>query len=152
MQSAARPVLRIDLRASWTLAAILTVAHGSALAAVLTVSIPLWLQVIAAAALAANLARLLWRNALLKSPAAVVAIEIASDDVLSIRTRRGNWVQYDVCDDTYVLWFLTVLNLRRARNGRRVSVALLPDAIHADDFRKLRVWLRWKGKTRTPTV
>ena len=146
MHSAARPVLRIDLRASWALAAILVVAHGGAIAAVLVVSMPSWLQLTAAAALAVNLANVLWRKALLQNPAAVVSIEIASDDVLSIRTRRGEWVEYDVCGDTYVLWFLTMLNLRRPGKGRRLSVAILPDAIEAEEFRKLRVWLRWKGE------
>lgn len=99
-----------------------------------------------------NLARELWRKALLKSPAAVVSIEIASDGILSIRTRRGEWVEYDVCCDTCVLWFLTVLNLKRAVNGRRLSVAILPDAIDAEQFRKLRVWLRWKDKGEAPAT
>jgi toxin CptA len=88
----------------------------------------------------------------LKSPAAVVSIEIAADDILSIRAGRGEWVECDVCGDTYVLWFLTVLNLRRAVDGRRLSVAILPDAVDPEEFRQLRVWLRWKEKGETPAT
>jgi len=51
--------------------------------------------------------------------------------------------------DTYVLWFLTVLNLGRSDGGRRISLLILPDGIDTDDFRRLRVWLRWKAD-KTP--
>jgi toxin CptA len=45
---------------------------------------------------------------------------------------------------TYVTPYLTVLNLRgHGERGAR-HVTLLPDSLHAEDFRKLRVWLRWK--------
>ena len=110
---------------------------------------PLWLKLSATAVLVVNLGREVWRKALMRSSGAVVAIEIAADDALSIQTRRGEWIACEVRGDTYVLWFMTVLNLQRLDNGKRLSVVILPDSIDAVDFRKLRVWLRWKESPKT---
>lgn len=110
---------------------------------------PLWLKLIAVTALVINLGFEMWRNALMRDADAVVAIGIAADNALSIQTRRGDWVDCTVRGDTYVASFLVVLNLRRLDNERRKSVVILPDAIDAEDFRKLRVWLRWKDSPKT---
>ncbi|MBI4192024.1 MAG: hypothetical protein HY525_15970 [Betaproteobacteria bacterium] len=137
-------MLKITLRASWMLAAILAAAHGAAIAMVIAVDMPPWLKLIALAALALDLLFYARRTALLLTPESVAAIEISSDNVLSIQTRRGGWTECEVLGSTYVSSFLTVLNLRRLDNRNRKSVAILPDAIDAEDFRKLRVWLRWE--------
>jgi hypothetical protein len=50
-----------------------------------------------------------------------------------------------------VLWFLTVLNLARGDDRRRISVLILPDGIDTDEFRRLRVWLRWRAD-KTPAL
>jgi len=126
------------------LASILLLAHGAAVAVVLLVGLPLWLEVTAVAALSLNLAHGVWRKAILRSTASIATIEIASDDTFSIQTRHGEWIECEVRGDTFVLWFLTVLNLRRRDSGARISVVILPDAIDAEEFRRLRVWLRWK--------
>lgn len=127
----------------------LLLAHGGAITIVLVVSMPLWLKLIAVTALVINLGFEMWRNALMRDADAVVAIGIAADNALSIQTRRGDWVDCTVRGDTYVASFLVVLNLRRLDNERRKIVVILPDAIDAEDFRKLRVWLRWKDSPKT---
>jgi toxin CptA len=76
---------------------------------------------------------------------------LRSDDVLSFQTRRGERIDCAVQGDTYVLWFLTVLNLGRSDDRKRISVLILPDGIDTDDFRRLRVWLRWKAD-KTPAL
>ena len=136
-------MLKINLRPSWILAAILAVAHGAAIAAVVVVEMPLWLTFVVMVALIANLSLEL-RHASLRMPDAVVAIEISSGNVLSIQTRRGEWLEYEVLGNTYVLSFLTILNLKQTDSGASKRIVILPDSIAAEDFRKLRVWLRWK--------
>lgn len=140
-------MLQIALRPSWVLTAILAAAHGGAIAVVVAVGMPLWLQLIAIAALVVNFAFEVRRSALLRSPDAVVAIEIASDDALSIQTRRGDWIECEALGSTYVTSFLSILNLKEHGGGARRAV-VLPDSIDAEDFRKLRVWLRWKQEKR----
>jgi toxin CptA len=144
-------VLKISLRPSRVLAAILIVAHGAAIAAVVAVDMPLWLKLIAAAALILSLFLTVRREALLLTPDAAVALEISADDVLSIQTRRGEWLECEVLGSTYVMSFLSILNLRQTDGGATTRIVILPDSIAAEDFRKLRVWLRW-GRARGPAV
>ena len=139
------PVLKITLRPSRILFAILVAAHGGVIAVVAIMSMPLWLELIAITTLAVNLVVELRRTALLRTPNSVVAIEIGSDDTLSIQTRRGNWIsECEVLESTYVAAFLAIVNLREPEMGAVRHVVLLPDSIEAEDFRRLRVWLRWK--------
>ncbi len=126
------------------MAAILVIAHGAAIAVIALVSLPLWVQLIAIAALAGSFAFEIRQTVLLRAPDAVVALEIAADDTLSVHTRRGNWIKCEVQGRTYVTYFLTILNLKEQGGGRAKRAVILPDSIDAEDFRKLRVWLRWK--------
>lgn len=119
-------------------------AHGAAIATVFLVSIPLWFKIAATAALLVHLPVVVARRALLLAPDAVMAIEISTDNKVSAQMRSSGWEEYEVLGNTFVMPYLTILNLQQA-GGRAIKrVALLPDSLHAEDFRKLRVWLRWK--------
>jgi len=137
-------VQRIQLKASSALAAILLIAYGAAIFLIAVVNLPQWLQLIAIAILIASLVSYVRKTALLFSPEAAVAIEIASDDSLSIQTARGDWIACEVVDSTYVGSFLTVLNLRELNKRVVRHLIILPDSADGDEFRRLRVWLRWK--------
>ncbi len=137
-------MLKTNLRPSSILAAILVLAHGVAIAMVALAGMPLWLDLIAFAALVANLVFDVRQTALLRAPNAVIALEITSDDRFSIQTRRGEWVECEVRGSTYVTSFLTILNLKAIDSGSNKRAVILPDSLDAEDFRKLRVWLRWK--------
>ncbi len=138
-------MLKISLRPSWILAAILAVAHGTAIAMIALISLPLWLQLIAIAALVLSLMFNARQYALLRSPNAVVAIDIASDDAFSVQIRSGDRIECEVLGSTYVTAFLAVLNLREKDSGAVRRAVILSDSVDKEDFRKLRVWLRWKG-------
>ncbi len=64
--------------------------------------------------------------------------------LLSVQTRRGDRVECDVLGSTYVQSFLTVLNLKSIPDGARMHAMILRDSIGAEEFRNLRVWLRWR--------
>lgn len=119
-------------------------AHGAAIAMVVLAGMPLWLDLIAIAVLVASLVYDLRKTALLQAPDAVIGLEITSDDKFSIQTRRGEWIESEVLGSTYVTSFLTILNLKVIDSGRTTRAVILPDSLNAEDFRKLRVWLRWK--------
>ena len=137
-------MLKISLRPSRFLAAILIFAHAGAIALALLVDIPLWLKVVAVTLLIIQCLLLACRQALLLGPNSALALEVSSDHQFSMQTRASGWSDYDVLGTTYVTPYLTVLNLRgHGERGAR-HVTLLPDSLHAEDFRKLRVWLRWK--------
>ena len=136
--------MKITLQPSRILTAILVFAHGAAIAMVMLAGMPLWLESVAIAALAASLVFDVRQTALLRAPDAVIALEITPDDKLSIHTRRGEWIECEVLGSTYVISFLTILNLKGVDSGRNKRAVILPDSLDAGDFRKLRVWLRWK--------
>jgi toxin CptA len=78
----------------------------------------------------------------------VIALRISSDNAFSVQTRRGEWRECEVLGSTYVTAFLTVLNFRVSGARRVRSVVLMSDSMAADDFRRLRVWLRWRPQTK----
>ena len=135
----------IRLRPSRILAAMLLLAHGGAAAAVIASGMPRELQAVLVLLLVANAGLAARRAALLRSPDSVIALEIAPDDALSIQTRRGDRIGCEVLGSSYVASFLVVLNLRGKDDGGTRRAVMLPDSLDPEDFRKLRVWLRWKA-------
>ena len=77
-------MLKVSLRPSMILAAILAVAHGAAIAAVVVVEMPLWLTFVVMVALILNFLRDVRRRALSLTPDAAFAIAVSSDDALNI--------------------------------------------------------------------
>jgi toxin CptA len=135
----------LPLTPSRRLAAILLAGHAAV--AVLLVLLDM-AAVWKAAALALVCASLVLelRVALHAGARAVTALQIAVDDGFSIRTRGGGWQACEVLGSTYVTAWLTVLNLRVGGARRIRSVVILADSMAADDFRRLRTWLRWRAQ------
>ncbi len=134
----------ISLRPSRILAATLVLAHGVAIAMIVMAGMAPWLEAPAIAARVASLVFSVRQSALLRATDAVIGLEITSDDKFSIQTRRGGWIECEVLGSTYVISFLAILNLKRTDSGKITHAVILPDSLDAGEFRKLRVWLRWK--------
>ena len=109
------------------------------------VPIALWLQIVCISALALSLVICVRRIALLRDPDSVAALEISTDNVLTVQTQSGGRVECVVLPSTYVAAYLSVLNLREIDRGSVRHVIVVRDSADADDFRSLRTWLRWKG-------
>ena len=130
------------------LAAILAIGHGAVTVPVLLLDIPPSWKIAICALLVASLVYELRSSALRLSAAAFVVLRISSDNVLSGQMRNGEWRDYEVLGSTYVTSALTVMILRAAGARRARSVVLLPDSMAADEFRRLRVWLRWRPQPK----
>jgi toxin CptA len=135
----------IELRPSYALAAILMVAHAVAISIVVIVAIPPGVKLLALAALGVSAVYYV-RVALLIHGSSIVALEIAFDDTLSVHTRTGDALACEVQGSSYVNAFLAVINLTTYNPNRHKHVVVLPDSIDPEQFRKLRVWLRWKPR------
>jgi toxin CptA len=138
-------MLHISLNPSRLLAAILIVAHACAISLVLMIELPQWLKLAAALGLIIQCMLIVYRRALLRGAEPVLALEVTSDHQLNIRTRRGGWQECEVLGSTYVSPFLTIINLQLSGERMARHVTLLPDSLDRDDFRRLRVWLKWKN-------
>lgn len=129
------------------------VAHAAATGVFWLVPVPLAIQLGGTLAVLYGAAAAIRRHALLRGPEAVIGLEVTSDHVLSIETRAAGWQECEVLGTTYVTSAVTILNLRPAGATANTHATLLPDSLHADDFRRLRTWLRWKQEqSETPHV
>lgn len=66
---------------------------------------------------------------------------IEADDSGYRLLNQGLWLTAQL-QHAFITAPLTVMQFKQ-ENGRQASVVLLPDSVAADDYRRLRVWLRW---------
>lgn len=69
----------------------------------------------------------------------VVAIE--TDETGYRLLRRGSWHEATL-QQAFVTEPLTVIQFRLV-TGKRIAITLLADSLAPDDYRHLRIWLRW---------
>jgi toxin CptA len=135
--------LRIELRTSREIAALLGTAYGIAGLALWLSPVGAWLSGGACAALAHCAWRSVGRHASRSIPDAVVALELYDDCTAAVRTADGRWLRVAIVGSTFTSSVFAVLNLRaEGKRGLR-SVLVSRDCIDRDAFRRLRVWLRW---------
>ena len=134
----AAPALRLDLKPSRLLAGALVSAHGLAGAAA-WISLSGWVQYLAWGAILASLAQ-----ALLRAAHPALSLELNEDGRASWRNRDGTWHEGRLGSSHFVSAALAVLELETPGLSRRKRVILMADSVSAEDFRRLRVWLRWR--------
>lgn len=82
----------------------------------------------------------LWRSL---RPPRILGLRISARDGLDARLADGNHIALTTLPDSTVFTRLIVLRLRIGEEKRVSSLALLPDQMSAEQFRWLRLWLRW---------
>jgi toxin CptA len=133
--------LSIPLKPSRRLLAVQLGAHLLAVLAVLLSTIPGWLAALLLAAVGLSLSR--WRKADL--PASLIlhgdgrCEKVGADDTAN---------EVVVLPQTVVLSWLVVL--RHRQQGRTGAWVLVADSLDAEDFRRLRLWLRWRATEPQP--
>jgi hypothetical protein len=135
--------LRVSLRPSRLAAIAILVIAAIAWAAVLVLSVPTIAHLVTGLALggwALLQCRLhAWRT----SPRAVVEVMVSSDAVVVVRYRHGGLAAGHVRAASFVHPWLTSIVWRPDGAWMSRSVPLLPDMLGLDDFRRLRVLLRY---------
>jgi toxin CptA len=146
------PLLVLHLRSSFRLASILSLAHLSASALLWPLMLPLAVKLAAIGSLAFSLAIYLRHYALRTSPGSITSLALADDMTCTLHTRDGQYIACVLLGSSFVAPYLTVLELKPLaptrwwHRLRSYSVVILPDAIDSEEFRRLRVLLRWKWK------
>lgn len=133
----------MTLRPSYRLAVILLAAHAAVAGLLVTLPLPSWVMLIAAMSLLGSVAHAVPRYALLRSPRAITALTFSDRETMRVSLRDGRSYAGRVLGSSTIGTTLTLLNI--ALDGRRLPVhaVLLGDSLSTDDFRRLRVWLRW---------
>ncbi|MBX9812789.1 MAG: hypothetical protein K2Y16_14440 [Burkholderiales bacterium] len=106
----------------------------------------MWIKAVIVLAIVTSLVFFLNHVALLTTPEAVIAIEIKERGKISLQTRRGEWRECTLSGDSFVSSWLTILVLAEENRRRAKYVMITPDNVDHEDFRRLRVWLRWAGR------
>ena len=76
-------------------------------------------------------------------PGRVLALRLDQDGSLSCELRDGARLAAMLLPDSTVFSWLVVLRLRLEGERRVLSLPVLPDQMSPDEFRTLRLWLRW---------
>jgi toxin CptA len=149
------PLLIIRLKRSKRLTATLGLAHFSAIGLLWPLMLPVAAKLMGTVILAISLVFYLRYYALLRSPGSVVSIELSEEMAGTLETRCGERISCTLLGSSFVAPYLTVLDwkplepqasLMPWRKLSARSVVILPDGIDAEEFRQLRVLLRWKWK------
>jgi toxin CptA len=147
------PAQRISVKPSVLIAVAVSILHVGAAAVVWLLPIPVPGKAVFTLAIAVSLIYFMARDAALHASRSIVALELGEDGEIACQTRNGAWLECELLGSSYVSPGMTVVNLRaRGWMGYR-RVILVPDNVDADDFRRLRTWLRWRGEAvKTDTV
>ena len=137
-------MLRIPLHSSRFLTIGLFVAHFAAAACVLIVPISIWLQLFLCAMLVTSLGLYLAREAWRIRASSIVELQCDREGGAWIQTRRGETREARVLGSSFVAPYLTIILLKPNANWRVRTLLILPDAVEAELFRQLRVWLKWR--------
>ena len=133
--------LSVSIKPSRRLLVIQSAVHVLAIASVLASTLPSWLGAVLLLSIAASLARLRRRLP-------VENLVLHGDGRLETVGTDGTVSEALLHPHTLVLSFLVVLRYRQ--QGRPNSVTLLGDSLAPEDFRQLRLWLRWRSTAANP--
>jgi toxin CptA len=132
------------------LAAVLSLAHGAAIACAVACLPGWWMPASVSAAIAISLVFHVRRDALQLSGNAVIALVLQDDGRCELALANGCIITGSIEGTTFVTALLTVINVRPPGPARPRAAILLPDCAPAQDLRQVRVWLRYRVRPDMP--
>jgi toxin CptA len=133
--------LRVQLRPSRTLVIALAIGHLLALVAAAT-GLPAAAATLVVLGLGLSLFHHL-RLAIHRSALAVAGLTFSADGRFAVADPAGAWLSADLRHFAVPAAWLAVLAARDYA-GRSRTAVVLPDAADPEEFRRLRVWLKWR--------
>lgn len=131
----------IELHRSRTLFLLLLLLHFLAAASLLAFPLPSVLSVFFLVPLAISVCFVF-------RPRKILALRLCERGQLDCRLLDGIWVTATIRPETTVFNRLIVLRLRIDEEPGVTSLVLITDHFRLDDFRILRLWLRWRTTPR----
>lgn len=136
-----RPI-RLDLKPSTLLAMILISAAVGACVVALAMPIPAYVQIgLVVAVIIATAYHAM--DSLLLFPWSIVCVELSSKGELKTIRKDARQEIIHILPGSFVMPAMTILNIRTGSFFRRKNVLITRDRVDGDEFRRLRVWLRW---------
>jgi toxin CptA len=132
--------LRLRLRPSRQLAWLLGAGHAAAGSVCWVAPIAWWLSLGLSLTVAASLAL-----SLRQVTRGWSGVELRPDGTAAVLDGQGRWSEARILESSFVSPALTILNLAMAEARLPRSLVVAPDALPAEELRRLRVWLRWRA-------
>jgi hypothetical protein len=146
-------MVRAAIKPSVRLAVLFASSHAASLAAIVPLDVALPIKAAVALAVVASLVHCTLKHALLRASRSVMTIEIRDYGAAAVETMKHGWRDARILGSTFVTAELTALNLRVEGERLTQHVLLVPGNVAADEFRHIRVLLRWlRDKRDTDTV
>jgi hypothetical protein len=136
-------MVRASLVPSRRLAAVLSLVHAAAVGAIVPLDMPLAIKIGLVLAVVVSLVHSIRRHSLLRSKRSVIAIEVSDRHAAAIQGRDGVWHDARILGSSYVTAQLTMLNLRVTGERLARHVLVIPGNVDEEEFRRMRVRLRW---------
>ena len=132
--------ITVKLRPSRNLVLLLIAAHLVALLAVTLIELLVWTKLALLLLIGISFwnCRKFWYGA-----RRINLLTLRDDGVLDYTRMNGETGQASIHPQSTVTPSLTVILLRQ--EGRLEALVLLPDALDREDYRRLRLWLRWRS-------
>ena len=138
-------VVRVELRPSNLLTGWLAGLHAATLLPLWWSALPVWTGVAAVAIIAAHGTWTVLRYGRLQRPRSITGITLRIGQDCTLFSRDGREFIGTVEGSTLVLSILVVLAVKRTGAIQVRHVIIVPDMIALEDFRRLRVGLKWGG-------
>jgi toxin CptA len=139
-------MLRLELRSSGYIAAVVIAAHAAAMATILPLDVPIAAKMVLVVLIVVSMPHALWHDALLRSRRAFTVLELRETGEVTVQTRDGEWHDAQILGTSYVSPTLSAISLRLAHACRTRHIIFVPDNCDPEQFRRLRVYLRWGYK------
>ena len=136
-------MLRLTFSPSYYLAVLLAILHGLAIFSIILIDALIVIKVLLILLIFGSLIYY-GRQALLLSKSSVVAAIIKDPDLIEIVTRAGKIANGNLVEGSYISVYFSSICYKREGTRLTKVIPVLPDTLSQEEFRELRVWLRWK--------
>lgn len=85
---------------------------------------------------------------LTRRPPPVAGLRLTDNGDLLLLSAVGDALSVSIASGTVVFSQLVVLRVRKNEQRRPMTLVLLPDSMSAEQFRVLRLWLRWRAEPK----
>lgn len=132
--------ISIELRRSPIYSLLTSAMHGAAAACLFAIPLDWYWRAVALPLIAGSL----WSS--LRS-SRFASLRLAAKEGLSVLDADGERVAAALLPESTVFAWLVVLRFRIDGERKAHALTLLPDQMSRDEFRMLRLWLRWNATT-----
>ena len=136
--------LTVQPGASRSLAGVLVAAHLAAVAVVWLILSKWWLLWPLTMVIVVSLADVLAVHALRTARRAVIRVDLGDDAAVSVHFRDMLPATGRLLGSSFVSFRLVVLRVALANRHFPLSIVIEVSSLPPEDFRRLRVWLRWR--------